>query len=119
MPSNRSKVHPADPKTTRAAKQVIMRYTAQCDLESPLAVKFLNEGFANVQLSYNYGQNLWEFKAARGTNQDCQTPERVKEIIGRLVRELGHEIDRGLIVALVLDDRIASRFKLRSKAQPV
>ncbi len=119
MPSKRSKVHPADPKTTRAAKQVIMRYTAQCDLESPLATKFEDEGFANVQLIYNYGPNLWEFKASCGTNQDCQTPEHVNEVVGRLVRELGHEIDRGLIVALVLADQIAARFKLRTKAQPV
>ena len=131
MPTKRKKSHtnktrrtaqtvsPADPKTAEDAMRDIMRYTVQCDLESPLTAKFENEGFANVQLSYDLGQHCWEFKAARGTNQGCQTPEQVKAVVGRLVRELRHEVDRGLIVALVLGDLIAARFKLQPSAQPV
>ncbi len=105
--------------TVQDAERDIMRYTEQRELESPLTKKFEDEGFANVELAYHIGKDGWDFNASRGTNQDCQTSEQVKAIVARLAGEVNHEIANGLIVALVLGDQIAARFRLQPRPQPV
>jgi hypothetical protein len=57
--------------------------------------------------------NGWELKALQGTHQGCQTSEQVKAIVPRSVRELHHEVDPGLVVALVLGNQLGAAFRLR------
>jgi len=76
-----------------------------------LKQRFETEGMVNVELVCHL--NGWGLKASLGTHQGCQTSEQVKAIVQRLVRELHHDIDPGLIVALVLGNQLGAAFRLK------
>lgn len=77
----------------------------------PFRQRFEAEGFANVEIDCQL--NGWELRASRGANQNCQTPEQMKQLVQRIVRELHREVDRGLIVALVVGDQFSAAFRLQ------
>ena len=80
-------------------------------LALPLRQRFEAEGFTNVELDCQ--MNGWELRASRGTNQNCHTPEQMKQLVQRIVSELHREVDRGLILALVVGDQFNAAFRLR------
>ena len=105
-----------DPETEQECKDMLMGWLKQSEcLESEfgklLKQRFETEGMVNVELVCHL--NGWELKALQGTHLGCQTSEQVKAIVQRLVREFHHDIDPGLIVALVLGNQLGAAFRLR------
>ena len=101
-------------ETKRYLNDIAQELDAERELVLPLRQKFGAEGFANIHL--NCATCGWEFKATRGTNQSCQTPDQIKELVKKLVKDLNREVDGNLIVALTLNDQVGSAFRLRRSA---
>ena len=70
-------------------------------------------GFQNIDLHNLDKFDFWEMRFNRGTNGECDSIEDVERWLGYIARGCGYRIVPGEFLALILDDRVAARFKLQ------
>ena len=76
-------------------------------------------GFTNVDVR-NLGQpDAWEMRFDRGTNAKCTTAIEAERWVGYIARGCQCQFEPGQFVALVVGNRIAARFKLQPRPEPV
>ena len=76
-------------------------------------------GFADIDVR-NLGQpGFWEMRFSRGTNTECTTAAEAERWFGYIARGCQCQIEPGQFVAIVEGERIAARFRLQPRPQPV
>jgi len=74
-------------------------------------------GFHNIVL-HNLGKpDTWEMRFELGTNRECDSAELVEKWLGYIARGCGYRIVPGEILAVMLGNRVAARFKLKPREQ--
>src|SRR5439155_9719986 len=75
---------------------------AELDNQFALALKQRFEAVDFTEVALCFDGTQWEFRASKIRKQDCQTTDQARAAVAAGLRELGHEVDGGLIVALVV-----------------
>ena len=73
-------------------------------------------GFEQVEITYQPTPDLWRTKMRVRTINPPPSAESVERILGTIAKEIGCQISRGEVVAVVLGSEIAATFKLRTRA---
>ncbi len=75
-------------------------------------------GFEEIEARH-LGNDCWELRCRRGTNRECTDTTHVERWLGYVARGCGCRIEPGSFVAVLLEDRIAARFRLQPGLPPV
>ncbi len=75
-------------------------------------------GFEDIDIRHRR-DDCWEMRFRRGTNAECANVAEVERWLGYVARGGGCRIESGNFVAVLLEDRIAARFRLQPGPSPV
>lgn len=102
-----------DPDDPVAFLERFIQHMADLEQQFALALKRRLEaaGFTEVEMSC--GGTQWEFRASKIGKPACQTADQVRAAVAEGLRELGHEVDGDLIVAVVVGEQVGAAFRLR------
>jgi hypothetical protein len=107
-----------DPQTAADAAAWLQQHRLPRDRTVELEDQFRywlgEEGFEQIRVSYDPARGIWELKAKRGNNRECQSLADFRACVERITGVLNCHVEANRIVAMMMGDEVGAAFRMES-----